>query len=74
MDFLSIFSLIVLIILLIVGIAVFLWLGFMPGEIAKSRHHHQAEAIHICGWLGILTMGILLPLAYIWAYTKTEQK
>ena len=42
----------------------------LPGRIARSRHHPQAEAIHICGWLGALTMGILSPIAYIWAYTK----
>jgi hypothetical protein len=30
------------------------------------------EAIHICGWVGALTMGILSPIAYIWAYTKPQ--
>lgn len=74
MDPLSIFALIVLIVLLIAGLAVVIGLGIMPGKIAKSRNHPQAEAIQVCGWFGVLSMGVLLPLAFIWAYTKVESK
>ncbi|MEK6248835.1 MAG: DUF3302 domain-containing protein [Planctomycetales bacterium] len=35
-----------------------------------GRNHPQADAISVCGWWGVLTMGLLLPLAYIWAYTN----
>ena len=67
---LSIFALIILLVLLASGIAVWVLLGIMPGRIAKSRNHPQAEAINVCGWFGAITMGLLSPLAYIWAYTK----
>jgi hypothetical protein len=46
------------------------FLGSWPGKIAARRNHPQAEAIKMCGWLGILTMGILWPVAYIWAYAN----
>lgn len=45
-------------------------LGGLPGKIAAGRNHPQAEAVKMCGWIGILTMGILWPVAFIWAYTK----
>lgn len=68
---LDIFALIVLIVLLAAAVAVWVILGMLPGRIARARNHPQAEAIHVCGWWGVLTMGILCPLAFIWAYTKS---
>lgn len=62
------FAIVILIVLLVAAIAVLIILAMMPGKIAKQRHHPQAEAINMCGWWGIITLGILLPLAYIWAY------
>jgi hypothetical protein len=60
------------VLLLLVAAAVVIWviLGMMPGRIARDRNHPQADAISVCGWWGVLTMGLLLPLAYIWAYTN----
>ena len=46
-------------------------LGALPGEIARSRAHPQADAINVCGWLGILTLGVTWPVALIWAYTRS---
>jgi hypothetical protein len=68
----DIFALIVLIILLLCGLAVWAAIGYFPGKIARDRHHPQADAISVCGWLGALTFGILAPLAFIWAYTNPE--
>jgi hypothetical protein len=28
-------------------------LGALPGNIARSRAHPQADAINMCGWLGL---------------------
>jgi hypothetical protein len=67
---LDIFALIVLIVLLTATVVAWLILGMLPGRIARQRNHPQAEAINVCGWWGVLTMGILCPLAFIWAYTK----
>lgn len=70
MTGLDIFALIVLLVIIGAVIAILVILGMMPGRIARQRNHPQADAINICGWWGVLTMGILLPLAYIWAYTN----
>ena len=67
---LDIFALIVLIALLAAAVAVWVILGMLPGRIARARNHPQADAINVCGWWGVLTMGILCPLAFIWAYTN----
>ena len=74
MTGLDLFALLVLLTLFAAIIAAWIILGVLPGRIARSRHHPQAEAIHICGWAGALTMGILSPIAYIWAYTKPIAK
>ena len=68
---LDIFALIVLIVLLAAAVAIWVILGMLPGRIARARNHPQADAINVCGWWGVLTMGILCPLAFIWAYTKS---
>jgi hypothetical protein len=66
----DIFALIILITLAVFAVAVWAILGMMPGKIAHQRNHPQAEAITVCGWWGVITMGLLLPVAWIWAYTN----
>ena len=68
--FVDIFALVVLLVLVVATLAIVVLLGIMPGRIAKQRNHPQADAIRVCGWWGVITMGLLLPLAYIWAYTN----
>ncbi len=70
MSGLDIFALIVLIILVLCALAIWVLLGMYPDKIAQQRNHPQADAINICGWWGAITMGILSPLAFIWAYTN----
>ncbi len=67
---LDIFALLILLVLLAAIVAVWVILGMLPGRIARQRNHPQAEAIAVCGWWGVLTMGLLCPLAFIWAYTR----
>ena len=74
MTGLDFFALFVLLILFAAAIAVWVILGMLPGRIARSRNHPQVDAIHICGWIGALTMGALSPIAYIWAYTNPQAK
>ena len=69
----DIFALIVLTVIVVSIFALAIFVGYMPGKIAADRKHPQAAAIGVCGWWGILTMGILLPLAYIWAYTDVKE-
>ncbi len=70
MDFLDIFALIVMAILLAVVIWLVVLLGSMPGNIAKKRGHPQTEAIQALGWIGIITLGISWFIAIVWAYTN----
>ena len=70
MSGLDIFAIIVLAILLLAAVAIWVVLAMLPGKIAKSRNHPQAEAINIGGWLGALFAGIAWPIFLIWAYTK----
>jgi len=70
MTGLDIFALIILLVVLLTIIGIALALAMAPGRIAQRRGHPQAEAITVCGWWGLLTAGILLPVAWIWAYTN----
>jgi fatty acid desaturase len=70
MNALDIFALIVLVVLVIAVLAIWAMLGMYPGKIARQRNHPQADAIAVCGWWGAITLGILTPLAYIWAYSN----
>ncbi len=62
-----------IIMLLLVAFVGFLaWqLGALPGRIARKRGHPQADAITACGWLGLITLGLLWPIAFVWAYTRS---
>ncbi len=70
--FLDYFALFVLLILAAAAVGIWVLLGIMPGRIARSRNHPQADAIAMCGWWGVLTFGLLMPLAYIWAYSNPD--
>jgi len=70
MSGLDVFALLVLSVLAFAAVGIWVLLGMMPGRIARQRNHPQADAIGICGWWGVLTMGLLLPVAWIWAYTN----
>jgi hypothetical protein len=68
------FAFVVLIVLIAVVIAAWIMIAMMPGQIAKKRGHPQAEAINVMGWWGAITMGVLAPIAWVWAYTKPVAK
>lgn len=70
MNPLDIFALVVLIVLVLAVLAIWAMLGMYPGKIARQRNHPQADAIAVCGWWGAITLGILTPLAFIWAYSN----
>ena len=70
MTGLDIFALIVLQVLIVTGLAAWAMPGMYPGKIARARNHPQADAISACGWWGAITMGILSPIAFIWAFTN----
>lgn len=63
-------ALLVLLVLLVTVLAVIGLLGAIPGYIARSRNHPQADAINVGGWVGLFFGGVLWPLVFIWAYTR----
>ena len=56
------------IILLVVFLLFFF--GDLPGKIARSRNHPQADAIHVCSWIGLVAGGVGWVIALVWAYTN----
>jgi len=80
MGTLDIFAWIVLLILVASGVAMFFIMGWLPGHIAKSRNHPQAEAVTVAGWVTLIFGFALWPLSVIWAYVdapaprRTEQR
>lgn len=68
MSALDIFAWIVLLILAASAIALFFIAGWLPGHIAKTRNHPQAEAVTVAGWITLIFGFVLWPLVLIWAY------
>ena len=71
---LDIFALIVIAILLGLVIWLVVFLGNLPGDIARKRNHPQSEAISALGWIGLITMGVGWFVAMVWAYYKPDAK
>ena len=69
MSGLDIFAIFVLVILLLAAVAIWVVLAMLPGRIARSRNHPQADAINVGGWLGALFGGVLWPVFLVWAYS-----
>lgn len=67
---LDIFALIVIALLLSFVIWLVVFLGNMPGDIARKNNHPQLQAITALSWIGLITMGIGWFIALVWAYYK----
>ena len=63
--------LLILFSVIIIALAV-IFVHTMPGKIARSRNHPQAEAIEIASLLGLLIFPLWMA-ALIWAYIKPTQ-
>ena len=55
-------------VLIAVVIVIIVFLGQLPGRVARQLGHPQAAAINVAGWLGLATLGLLWPIALIWAF------
>lgn len=64
----DVFAWIVLVILAACLVAVFCIAGWLPGHIAKTRGHPQAEAVTVAGRVTLIFGFALWPVALIWAY------
>lgn len=61
---------IVLILVPVVGIAVFWLVHILPEKIAEKKKHPQTGAIQCLCLLSLFFGGLLWPIAWLWAYTK----
>src|SRR5262245_40854711 len=69
-DVFDIIAFVVFAVTPVAAVIIVVTLGSLPGKIAHRRGHPQAAAIAVAGWLGLATMGILWPIALIWAFLK----
>ena len=69
-DVFDIMAFAVFVVLIAVAVIIVVSLGTLPGNIARKRGHPQAAAINVAAWLGIATLGLLWPVALIWAFLK----
>lgn len=68
--FLDIFAFVVFGILFLAIVIAIVGLGSLPGNIARRRGHPQADAITAAGWIGIASLGIFWPIAFVWAFLR----
>ena len=47
--------------------AVVVYLGSLPGTIARRRDHPYPDAVNAASWIGLAT-GVLWPFAFVWAF------
>jgi hypothetical protein len=77
MTGLDIAAIVILILLAVIAIAVFVFLGGWPGRVAKRRGHEYTDAIAIGGWATLVLGAVFWPLVLMWAYaggTEPEPK
>lgn len=46
----------------------------IPYDIAEKRHHPHADAIHVAGWISLLTLHVIWPFLWIWATLYREDR
>ena len=61
----------VLIIIAGAGIVFLIFVMGLPGRIAIARHHPEAEAVNLMGYLGFLAV-VPWVQAFIWAFKPTD--
>jgi len=55
----------------VAGVLIFLFVAGLPGRIAISRKHPDAEAVNVMGWAGFLAVVPWIQ-AFIWAFKPTD--
>jgi len=61
------FSLFLLVFILLSFFYAVIALCDIPYQIAKKRNHPQRDAIHVAGWVSLLTLHLIWPFLWIWA-------
>ena len=55
-------------VLLAVAVVFIIFVGGLPGKVARRRNHPHANAITAAGWISLITLGALWPIAFVWAF------
>lgn len=67
MDGLSIFALILLIVIVLTVAYGMIIIHDIPYHIAQKRNHPHQDAIHVAGWVSLVTLHAIWPFLWIWA-------
>lgn len=68
-DVIAIFALLMTAAVVLVGG----WFLFeLPGKMAEERKHPHADAIRMCGWMGLVTAGLFWALAMVWVFRPLD--
>jgi hypothetical protein len=46
----------------------------IPYEIAKKRQHPHQDAIHVAGWVSLLTLHVIWPFLWIWSMLYKQEQ
>ena len=65
--FLDYFALILMIVVFLILVYAAIYIHDIPYEMAKKREHPHQDAIHVGGWLSLLTLHAIWPFLWIWA-------
>jgi hypothetical protein len=64
LDYVALGILIFVVVILFYGIIA---VHDVPYEMAKKRNHPHQDAIHVAGWISLLTLHVIWPFLWIWA-------
>ena len=67
-DGFDVIAFLVFAVLLAVAVVVIIFIGGLPGKVATRRNHPHANAITAAGWISLITLGALWPIAFVWAF------
>lgn len=71
----GVFDVVALVFLLAIlagGVVLVVWLGSLPGSLARGRNHPQADAVSALGWMGVLLVPFW-PVALAWALAEPAE-
>ena len=71
LDYVALGILIAVVFILFYGIIA---IHDIPYEIAHKRNHPHRDAIHVAGWVSLLTLHVIWPFLWIWATLYREDR
>jgi hypothetical protein len=71
LDIMALFSLAMMVVMFV---GVFVFLGSLPGRIAKKRGHPNAKAVLLGGWATLILAVVGWPFVLMWAMADQHPK